>query len=495
MMKFLVAPTVALASLIGGPARADEGDSIQFLRPVLNVTQEVTRVVKGGEFLNLQGGLDKAWIMPTSGSLDLQIKTGQGLGLEVMLSGIYYSAPYHNDLPQNYVRSLALGAPRLDASYIQGDPAHPALRIDAGIFNYKYDEYARNLGEYMFRTWAYPGIIQSGGTFNYNGANSATVTGLKFGQSLGIFSHDFIASLETEMTPVYDLNLTYMAKANLSNVLKIGGGVQLARLLNAHAYTVLPNTDDGMRVHYFEHNGKNVVTGALGSGYYNALKGGIDTLLAKPDLSPADRARLTAERVDVDTAIAANEAIKTGDLKPQIKSYTAFAIKPLVYFSFDPKPLLGSPGLFGAKDLVIYGEAAILGAQNHPVYYEKMSERIPMMIGFDLPMFNLLDVFSVELEYYKSRWLPTYDAPQNLNGRPTPFMALSENYYPTNWDRDNLKWSVSLEKSFLKSFMVSAQAASDHSRGWDWSNFGKTPWEIYTRPSEWYWSLKLGVKI
>jgi hypothetical protein len=495
MIKSLFAPTMVLASLLGRPLFADEGDSIQFLRPVLNVTQEVSRVVKGGEFLNQQGGLDNAWVMPTSGSLNLQIKTGGGLGLEVMLAGIYYSAPYHNDLPQNYVRSLALGAPRLDASYTKGDPAHPTLRIDAGIFNYKYDEFARNLGEYMFRTWAYPGIIQTGGTFNYTGANSATVTGLKVGQSLGIFSHDLIASLETEMTPVYDLNLTYMARTSLANVVKIGAGVQLARLLNAHAYTVAPNTDDHMRVHYFKHNGKNLVGGALGAGYYNALKGGIDTLLADPNLPAAERARLTLERVEVDTAIAANEAIKTGELKPQIKSYTAFAIKPLVYISFDPKPLFGSPDLFGAKDLVLYGEAAILGVQNHPVYYEKMSERIPMMLGFNIPMFNLLDVFSVELEYYKSRLLPTYDAPQNLNGRPTPFMALSENYYPTNWDRDNLKWSVSLEKSFLRTFTVSAQAASDHSRGWDWSNFGKTGWEMYTRPSEWYWSVKFGLKI
>ncbi|MBW8886593.1 MAG: hypothetical protein JF616_02445 [Fibrobacteres bacterium] len=380
MMKSLVASTVALASLLGGPAYADEGDSIQFLRPVLNVTQEVDRVVKGGEFQNQKGGLDNAWVMPTIGSLDLQIKTGRGLGLEMMLAGIYYSAPYHNDLPQNYVRSLALIAPRLDGSYVYGDPAHPTLRIDAGIFNYKYDEYARNLGEYMFRTWAYPGIIQNGGTFNYNGANSATVTGLKFNQSLGIFSHDFIVSLETEMTPVYDLNLTYMAKVSVSNILKIGGGVQLARLLNAHAYAKQPNIDDVMRVRYFEYNGKNLVTGALGAGYYNALKGGIDTLLAKPNLSAADRARLTAERADVDTAIAANDSILAGKLKPEIKSYTAFAIKPLVYFSFDPKPLLGSPGIFGAKDLVIYGEAAILGAQNHPVYYEKMSERIPMSL-------------------------------------------------------------------------------------------------------------------
>ncbi|MEO8215419.1 MAG: hypothetical protein ABI560_19625, partial [Myxococcales bacterium] len=74
-----------------------ENDSIQFARPVLSVTQEVTRVVKGGEFLNLQGGLDNAWVMPTSGSLDLQIKTGHGLGLEVMLSGIYSRVWSNND--------------------------------------------------------------------------------------------------------------------------------------------------------------------------------------------------------------------------------------------------------------------------------------------------------------------------------------------------------------------------------------------------------------
>jgi hypothetical protein len=492
MIKWSPVPTLALVALLGHSAIADGGDSVEISRPVLTMFQEVTHIVKGGDHINTLGGLDKAWLLPTSGSLDFQMKMNGHLGLEVMVAGIYYSAPYHYDLPQNYVRSLALSAPRLDASYTFGeDPAHPSLRIDAGVFAHKYNEYSRDLGEYMFRTWAYPGVIFTGGTYNYMGVNGATVTGLKFSQTLGMFSHDLIASVETEMTPVYDLNLTYMAKFNFNNILKIGGGVQLARILSA-------GDDDGMTVQYFQYsNGQYYVSGSQGSAYYSSLRQGIVDHLRPPKATAEDTARFLSDSVaqtkDMDTAIAVLERVSTGDLKPSFKDLTAKAIKPVFYFSFDPKPLIGS-SIFGAKDLVLYGEAALLGAQNYPVFYNSMMRRVPLMVGFNVPAFKVLDVLSVEMEYYASRWLPTYDAPQNLNGKPNPFMAL-QSYYPSDWDKDNIKWSVYAERMLVHGLTISGQMASDHSRSWDWVAFGKTPWEIYTTPSQFYWSVKLGIKI
>jgi hypothetical protein len=148
--------------------------------------------------------------------------------------------------------------------------------------------------------------------------------------------------------------------------------------------------------------------------------------------------------------------------------------------------------LFGPRDLVPYGEAALLGAKNYPVFYDKMSRRIPMMIGFNIPTFRLLDVFSLEVEYYGSRAVPSFQ-PNQPNATPTP--VVPDSYYPQDWDKDNLKWALSAERTLVRGVTVMGQLASDHSRSWDWNYYGRTPWEIYTTPSQYYWGVRLGISI
>jgi hypothetical protein len=487
-MNTVFIPALALAMSAGAASAQDGGDTLEIAKPSFRVTQEITRVVKGGGYIKADGGLDKSFILPTSSSILFQARKNQRLGLDIMVSAVYYAAPYHYDQVQNYTRNISISTPRLDASYVFGDLAHPFLKADMGVFSYKYNEYSRDLGEYMFRTWAYPGIMVTGSTYGYVGANSATVTGFKLSQSLGMFSHDFLATIETELTPVYDLNLTYMAKVNLGNVLKIGGGVQLARIVTADK--------DNPELRYFKYNG---VWYGDSPAYYKSLAKGISDRLAGPGISAADSAALNAELAQADLASAVIDSAGTfGDnglplLVPQEDhQMTTQAIKPVIHFSFDPKPLLGST-LFGAQDLVLYGEASLLGAKNYPVFYNKPMERLPFMIGFNLPTFNFLNVLSLEAEYYGSRNLPTFRLNQP-NATPTPVINL-DSYYPSDWDKDNWKWAVCAEKFVAPGFLISGQVASDHARSWDWNYYGKTPWEIYTSPSQWYWGLKLTVAI
>ncbi|MDB5048577.1 MAG: hypothetical protein JWO30_1648 [Fibrobacteres bacterium] len=476
-----VLPAIALALLLASASGAEEeADSLIISKPVFKVSQEITRVVSGGSYIK-DDGLDDAWIEPTMGSVNFQALKNSRLGLEVMLSAVYFAAPYHYDQPQNYTRNMSFSAPRLDASYLFGDLEHPFLKVDVGIFNYKYNENSRDLGEYMFRTWAYPGIIATGGTYAYLGANGATLTGLKLGQSLGMFSHEFLATLETDLTPVYDLNLTYMAKANLKNVVKIGGGVQVARALRADG-------DKETAMKYFTQNG---VAYGDAPGYYKSLENGINAKLAATGASHEDSARLNGELARAMTASAVLDSVSTGQINPDMKTITTMAIKPMLWFSFDPKPLFASE-IFGAKDLVLYGEAALLGAKNYPVFYDEIARRIPFMVGFNFPAFKLLDVLSFEVEYYRSRMVPSF-RPNQPNASPTP--VVTDSYYPADWDKDNLKWSVSAERTLVRGVSLAAQVASDHSRSWDWNNYGKTPWEIYTTPSQYYWGLRLAISI
>ncbi len=512
----------SILTLIGfsyHPLFADDGkDSIEFSRPTLSIFQEGTRVVKGGEHIRHLEGFDDLWILPTGGSVGFQVKKNERLALEVMVAATYYSSLNPNAFPQNYVRNVAISLPRLDASYVFGDLTHPILKADFGIFNYKYNEYSRNLGEYMFRSWAYPGFIQTGNAYGYVGNSSVNLTGLKLSQTLGMFSHEILVTLETEMTPIYDLNLTYMAKFNYHNMVKIGGGVQISRAVSNFD----PPT---MTIHYFEVNGVSYPFddkggGIVGTDYYSRLEEGIrerlntSTLSAadsaswdarcncEPEgsktasLSSADSAKFAAEFATAERALVVIDSVKglSSGNRPKMHDLTARAIKPVLYFSFDPKPLIGS-NLFGSKDLVIYGEAAILGVKNYPVYYKNMMERMPMMVGFNLPAFKLLDVLSVEAEYYGSRLLPAYATTNSGGYQQVPVPYFETAYYPTDWDKDNWKWSVYGERTLVRGVTLTAQAASDHARSWDWASFGKTNWEMYTTPSEWYYALKISVRI
>lgn len=497
MSRFAHCTAFALCVSMVSGSFADEGaDSLEFLKPTGIIYQEITRVEKAAGYakgLTTSEGNNKAWMEPTGGSIDFQMRKNKRLGLEVMISAAYFVAPYHYEQNQNYTRNIAVSAPRLNASYVFGDLAKPMLKVDFGLFSYKYDENSRNLGEYMFRTWAYPGIIQTGGVYNYAGVNGANITGMKLSQTLGNFSHDFIVSLETEMNPFFDLNLTYMAKYKVGDVLKVGGGVQISRLWSAEK-------DPGMKVRYFQEGGVWYAygdeQGNEGANYYTNLEKGLVNSIRKPDATAADSARYTADSIRVSAApalaLAINDSVKTAQLQPAMKSFDGMAIKPMAYFSFDPKPLFNAD-IFGPKDLILYGEAAILGTKNYPVFYTDITRRIPMMLGFNVPAFKLLDVFSVEMEYYRSQFLPTYPFPISLSGTPFPQTPIA--YDPKDWSKDDWKWSVYAERSLFGGIMLTTQVASDHSRSWNWDAFGKVPWEMYVKPSEWYWSAKLSAKI
>jgi hypothetical protein len=58
-------------------------------------------------------------------------------------------------------------------------------------------------------------------------------------------------------------------------------------------------------------------------------------------------------------------------------------------------------GLDAARigDFALYGEAAQLGLKNYPIFYTRLSERRPVMLGASIPTFGLLKNLSVEVEH------------------------------------------------------------------------------------------------
>lgn len=305
---------------------------------------------------------------------------------------------------------------RLDFIYSFGK----AFNVDIGYFPVKYNENSRNLGEYLFRSGTYPQYL----TTNFDFA-AARVTGINtYGTLIDNFTYQTLLTLNTEGATMGDLNFTGIAFCSLLNkFLDIGAGFSLCSFFSANSNHTHPPKEEMSNPagRYIDENG--------------------------------------------DTA-----------------TYTFAGTKLMGRLSIDPKALF-SNSLFGEQDLKLYTEAAVLGITDYPVSvgdgiaqdtsslatrYDDITKRIPIMFGFNFPAFNILDVLSIELQWFGSNY-PNDLTNYVLWGNP---VAISRKWdgggYSTYTDttRDNWKWSVYAKKTLAGHFHIIGQIASDHLR-WD----------------------------
>ncbi len=197
-----------------------------------------------------------------------------------------------------------------------------------------------------------------------------------------------------------------------------------------------------------------------------------------------------AHFVSVGDNQATSDSIKT--MYPGTK-WTARAI-------FDPKPIFYEPEIFGSEDLKIYAEAAILGTKNHETYgylpdSGKISgfpiERTPLLLGINLPCFKIIDLASVELEWFKSPfpndWYGDYPTPVARELAATDNKPEIDNYL----NDDNFKWSVYVKKH-ISNFEIKFIAANDHTFYKGFKTNSKAYFEqTLKRNKDWHWYLKL----
>jgi hypothetical protein len=155
-----------------------------------------------------------------------------------------------------------------------------------------------------------------------------------------------------------------------------------------------------------------------------------------------------------------------------------------------------------ARYLRLYAEAALLGVKNYGAAYDDPLERLPVMAGFNFPTWGLLDLLSVEVEYYRS---PHANSFANL-GYPAGIVAewtVQDRPIPSpgpvatiHGDRDNVKWSVNGEKIIKNHIVFSAQVANDHylprpvASGLIVAAGGLN--SAFTTPEDWYYSFRVG---
>jgi hypothetical protein len=318
------------------------------------------------------------------------------------------------------------------------------LQMEFGYFPYKYNPQSTSLGEYMFRTGTYPGYIISG--FE-NSIDKPKVCGLRLGysmQGVGTLRQDLLLTTEMDVYPLNDISLTYMAAYSPHPFADIGAGVQFARMISVDERKTTPWFDD--------------VLFNTASSDSRKWTGYVDPV--------------------------------TGDTT----KYTFSGIKCVGRLTLDPQAFVKCRFL-GKDDLKVYAEAALLGVKNYAPWYMKRSERVPAMFGFNFPAFGLLDILSLEAEWYGS---PYWNSQENIwKGRsPVPYTGLG-GPDPDNWQPktdDQWKWSIYASRKIGGNVRISAQAASDHTPRY-WYTPGPPSFVKYTemvpRTRDWYYMMRV----
>jgi hypothetical protein len=277
-----------------------------------------------------------------------------------------------------------------------------------GYFPFRYNHDVSSLGEYLFRATAYPGYIINDFASVYKRllglhVKAAPAENLKL---------DFLLTSEMR-APVGDWTPSLLAAYAMGGqknhpLVEVGAGVSFTRFLSVDPRLTTPHIPDN-----------EVVTN-------------VDTI---------------------------HDSIN-GDWLAGDTTYLSFAAtKVMARFSFDPKQLFGDPGIFGDEDLKLYGEGCILGTKNYPVYYEKPWRRIPIMVGFNIPAFKLLDVLSVEAEWYNNKYANDYSKTNwNSSGVvPKPVEAPNFESKPYPW-----YWSVYACRSITQGLQLLAEVTRNH---------------------------------
>jgi hypothetical protein len=423
--------------------------AVMALLPELSGGQENTTTLTASGFVSLQEGqivtgsayyakpqakTDHVWVQQMFTGLYVQAKFNPyrivgNVGLEMKICNEYprYLPDFGKSRRLYYYPYLH----RADFVYSAGNVEKPWLNISAGYFPFKYNDDAKNLGEYLFRTGTYPQYIITEFDFPLARLLGLHASGTLFDN----FKWDALATTNIEWTALGDVNLAAIASYKPIPLAEIGCGVYAASVVSVDTHYTTPKT----QATAYKFKGKE---------YFYSFRG--QKLMARAAL--------------------------------------------------DPQSLFKND-IFGPQDFRIYGEAALLGIWNYPVSEDTLTQytdrlkRLPIMFGFNFPAFRVLDVLSIEFEWFGSRY-PNDLSPLVFDNQPVPLSSMhnlhTSDYNPDNYAHDDWKWSVYGKKTIAGRFFIVAQVARDHMRWWK-MEFNEQDWQEALRsPKNLYWTFKTG---
>jgi hypothetical protein len=413
----------------------------------------------------------------------------------------------------------------VEVSYTFGNLEKPWMNLAVGYFPFKYNPDAKDLGEYLLRSIAYPTFIVNNFEFPLTrelGLHVSGNSGWLINPAIDKIQWDVLFTSETHSYswPTQDWTLSLVASNNLFNFLEIGGGVSWQRLFSVNDSLTAPKDANNR---YFGPNGQ------LDTNYlsFKATK-----LMGRASINPQ---RFIPE------------------------------------FKVPFWPLFGETPFFGKNDFKVYGEVAVLGLDNYIAYgpdsvvvdsatgqkawlraprstdggaygnfYDSLCDRMPYMVGINLPTHPLfcygvipllltkwlkdetgddirtlsyitlvpalasgvlshflgwdlgLDEFSLEFEWASQRYANSdFKAIDFSNGYgPMPLPVQTASLYV---DPMKVKYALYFKKSFMdKRFAISGLVARDHMRPvyHGQESIGVTD-DLLQGKNQWWWTLRL----
>lgn len=321
--------------------------------------------------------------------------------------------------------------------YSFGDPASILVQITGGYFPFKYNPEARHLGEYMYRSGTYPQFIISDFDFPM-----VRLMGWKASCTvLENYRLHVLFTSEYAVQPYFDYSLGLFGDLSLLNkCISMGGGIDFDRCIPIDPKKT---TDPG-----------NIVKDSMN-----------------------------------------NPVVVNGDTL----RFTLRGTKLVGRLTLDPKQLCPLPDFLGPEDGKIYSEIAVLGLKNYGDAYRDIANRIPLMFGFNLPVFKPLDflinsifgvnffqstdIVSYEVEYFNFDPRFKLDVPSSGKADPSPYMG--DPAERTKW-----KKSLYIRLTLTKGLDLKCLFARDHFR--DVTAGGNyDPVERLNGPDDWHYKLRV----
>lgn len=438
-------------------------------------------------------------------NLTQEVVVDRRMELKVGVGGVFfYSFPNRRGNPVAQGTKFGPGVSQAQALFKLGDVEDPWGTLRVGYFPYKYNPEAKNLGEYLFRSMPYPALVTTGG---WSITDNALVRaqGLVFSVSQweGRIKHDFVLMSERDFRPQGNFSPAYVAQADLG-AFQLGAGISFHHFLPidpALSKTDPANTGKDLVLRY-----KTFPGFAAAQNQYQFDKA-TGAPLIEDTIRHVQGQPLAATLTDMDGVAAENPQL-TLDTRtyqvtdaagnvyvPDTITYTTQGIKLMARASFDIQKIMPLAFL-GPQDLKLYGEVALLGWKDQPGYYENRWERVPRLMGINLPAFKLLDVLSLEFEYFPNPM--SDDLEQMLSkGNYNPLPYGSGLLFPLVDHDDDWKWTLYASKKVLDGFSLRAQIANDHFRAPQIPPnshlFASVP--ATRKPSNWYYVFTLNFGI
>jgi hypothetical protein len=515
-MKITLRHAFFAATLAAAAAFAGDKAEIEWKPVKFGGSQEFGSM---SSILKISEGADvyhDEWIDHMGAYIIQEAVVDKKVDLRIGLGGVFQFAKPEKpgvEFAGSQFKMFYVGPAVAQAMYKFGNPQDPVFSLGGGIFSYKYNSEAVNLGEYLFRTTPYPTTISTGG-LNFVNDNAAYLQGFTGRLHMGRFNVDLLMITETNLPPLYDWSPAIVGQyTSTGGFLDLGLGVNFKDLISIRPSRTSPHRVENS---YFQAADGNYYSG--NPEYYSQhlqfyREKANDTSLSASIRQKAVQDSLlwtgykNTAQTWADSTFSyinsSNDSVYsyfTGP-GPGAKFYTATGTIIMARGSLAFNKLLQLPSL-GENDLKLYFETALLGVKNYPIFYEKQSERMPIMVGLNLLTFKVLDIFAVQFEYFKNGYVNSF---KNLAEQGAiPYLPtadakpFSRDEYMDATGKDDYSWTLLAKKSLYNTFSVSAQLARDHARTvntYYWYDSKREPNEVLRSSKEWYWMLQFGWNI